>query len=287
MNKSKISILISSYNRKLLFRRSLFSIAMNPPAQSFEVIVADDGSTENIVEELENFSPSFKWQFIKVDHEEFAKKTGLKKFHNCPALTNNIAFRQSEGEHIFTMGNEIIAYQDCFNKMINDIPKLDYYMVMSTTYDLRKEILDNIGEYGQNLTKQMLEYSKQWPLQSKEYRSDVTNYISLCSRKVWEEIGGYNEQYCGGISSEDSDFVRRARKLENFDMKISDGISLHQSHGGRTKYYETDQNIITTKRFNEGVEINHKIYYSWNNSHKNPQEWEYGTLGIKEIIKNF
>lgn len=286
--KSIISILISSYNRLKLFKRTLFSIVKNKPLFPFELVIADDGSTQDILSELHQFDKLLRWKFIKVDTEEFTKRTGLVKFHNNPALTNNIAFKHSEGEYIFTMGNEVIAYANAFNQMLDTVSTLKHnnYLILSKTYDVPQEVLNELDEYGSNLTEPMVWYCRKWPLADQDYKSDVTNYLSLTSRQVWLDIKGYDERYCGGIACEDSDWVRRFRTLPNAEIIRCNSISLHQFHGGRTRYYSPVERGMNETKWDEGLQKNRKIYHEWNGQTKNPQAWEYGLYGVKEVITN-
>lgn len=281
-----LSIIISSHNRLPLFRRTLWSIATRPPHTSFEVIVCDDGSTEDILSELRLYSSRFPWRFIRFDAQAFEQATGLKKFWNNPSATNNLAFKHSVGNLIVQQGNEVIAWDNVYDQLMFDRPLVghDAWMVMSTTYDLPAQYLDVLDQYGSNLTEGIVKACYQWPLQSQHYRSDVTNYISLAPRGLWEKLGGYDERYYGGIAAEDSDFVRRARALPNFEMVISEGVSLHQFHQGKTRYYNPPPRLITQERWTEGCAINRAIYDNWDGSFANPQKWPWGTLGVKEVI---
>jgi hypothetical protein len=265
------------------------------------VVVADDGSDQDTLGELRTFSAKFPWKFVRVDTAEFVAKTGIEKFHNNPCLTNNIAFRHSTGDLIFQQGNEVIAWGSAYDQLIADIPRAckdctdetcsegeaaEHFMVMSTTYDVPQQYLDLLDPYGQNLTPGIVNECRRWPLQSKAYRSDVTNYICLASRALWEKLNGYDERYFGGISAEDSDFVRRARCLPDFKQVISEGLSLHQFHGGKTCYYSPRPSVISEQRFDEGCQINRAIYDAWDNTYENRTPWQTGTFGVAEVISN-
>lgn len=283
------SILISSFNREPLLRRALYSIAMRGPSIPFEVIVVDDGSSDDILGLLKEFSSQFSWKLVRFNAAEFESETGMKKFLNNPCATNNVAFKVSnpKSDVIFQQGNEIIAWGDVYDEMIRDIPVgCDNWMAMSTTYDVQPQVLDLLDRYGQNFLPAYIDICKSWPLQSKFYRSDVTNYICAASRSVWESIGGYDERYYGGISSEDSDFVRRARTLPGFEQVISEGVSLHQFHNGKTCYYSPPPSVISNERWKEGVQINHVVYNAWDGTSRNPQSWGWGSIGVGEILTN-
>jgi len=289
--KPEVSIIISSFNRLPLFKRTLWSIANRPPSKPFEVIIVDDGSTEDVLGAIKTFSASFHWKFIRFDQAEFTKKTGFEKFFNNPSITNNIGFKNSSGELIFLQGNEIIAYGDIYDVLIKEKPNEEHFLAFSTTFDLPQEVLDNIGVYGTEFSQRHLNYVKRWPLQTKTYRSDVTNYISLSNRATWEAVGGYDERYIYGIGKEDSDFVRRCRAIPGWsdekNLVRSEAISLHQYHGGRTCYYLPKPEVVTQEKWKQGETLSRPLYDSWDGSCKNSQPWPWGEIGVTDIISNF
>ncbi len=286
----KASILISSKDRRPLLRRTLWAVANRPPSCEFEVVVCDDGSEEDVLGELKTFSSRFPWKFVSFDSAAFEEATGLKKLWGNPAVTNNVAFRHATGDLIFQMGNEVIAVGDCFDNLLADAESVSartpHWLVVSTTYDCPPEVLDTLDSYGSNLCQQDVVKCHKWPLQSSHYRSDVTNYVSLAPRSLWETLGGYDERYFAGIGAEDSDFVRRARALPDFRMEVSDGTSLHQYHGGRTRYYRPDPRVISEAKWAEGVAVNRAVYDAWDGKAANSQKWAFGTIGIKEVLTN-
>lgn len=289
------SIIISSFNRLPLLRRTLWGIANRPPSVPFEVVVVDDGSTEDVLGELRLYSSRFLWTFVRFNAAEFEAVTGLRKFLGNPAVTNNIGFRHAKGDYVFQQGNEVIPWVGCYDRLLADVPtretfggerEADHYIVFSTTYDVPKQHLNQLDPYGSNLTQAMVDQLVRWPLQSRLYKSNVTNYVSLAPRWTWEALGGYDERYYGGISAEDSDFVRRLRQLPHNRGAISEGVSLHQFHSGKTCYYNPPPSVITQQRWAEGVAINHAIYDAWDGTHHNRQKWSWGTLGVGEVITN-
>jgi GT2 family glycosyltransferase len=288
----KVSILISSHNRLPLLRRTLWSIAYRPPSVPFEVVLADDGSDDDILGLLRGeFAAAFPWKFVRVSVPEFEAATGVKRYFNNPALTNNVAFKASRGGLVFLMGNEVIAWEYAFDRMLEKAATLqadgEDWLLFSTTYDMGQQWLDRLDQYGSNLTAHLVAQCGRTPLHSEHYPSDVTNYLSLSPRSVWERLGGYDERYLGGISSDDSDFVRRARAMRVRTQIVPDAVTLHQYHQGKTAYYDPPPSVITRGRWDAGVEHNHAIYHAWDGNFANPQTWPWGTFGVLGSEDNF
>lgn len=285
-----ISILISSFRRINLFRRALYSIWQNRPKEDFEVVIADEINDESelILAELHKYDSCFPWKFLKCSMEEFTRLTDISKKHNNPAWTNNCAFRYSKGDQLFLMGNEIIAYQDTFNKMLSEIPQTEHYLAFSTTVNLDEEILKHLDPLGHNLHPEWISgHAYKYVLASPNYPADVTNYLSLCSRSVWTTLNGYNEGFLQGLAKEDSDFVRRCRAIPGWkdinNMVRSTALSLHQDHGSRTPYAK--QTCMSDEKWDELANLTKPLYNSWDGSCKNSQTWTIGE-GVIEIVSN-
>lgn len=290
--KPELSILFSTYNRLRLFRRTLWALVDRPPTVPFEVIVADDGSQDDILGELRLYSARFPWKFIRVSEQKFAEKTGLRKFFNNPSLTYNIAFRHSVGSRIIQHGQEVIPVGPCYDILRHSVSDVDspYYLAFSTVLDVPEHVLIHLDKYGANLSVGQVQHCQRWPLATPLFHTDVTNYISLCSRTLYEKIGGYDERYLRGVGKEDSDFVRRCRAIPEWTdakcMRRTEALALHQSHKGRTWWGNQDQSVITDKRWKEGEALSKEVWDSWDGAFRNGQGWDYGTYGVEDVISN-
>lgn len=290
----ELSIVISSFRRLEYLKRVLFSIAINQPLCTYEVVLADECSdqSEDILKELHKFDARFSWTLVKCRVEELEKYQGRKKFFNNPSWTNNIGWKHSQGKFICLMGNDMITCPKTLNTLLLEARQLensgtDFFTLYTKTLDCPKNIQEAMGTHGANLTQGMIDYCETWPLQSPNMRSMVTNYLSCSSRKVWDTTNGYDENYVFTLACEDSDFSMRARILPNYIEKYLEVISLHQNHSGRTCYQEQDQSIITNTRWDEGVAEGRNYLSTWDGKNpSNRQSWEPGTIGVIEVIKH-
>lgn len=285
------SILISTHNRLPLWKRTLWWLARNWPRDfSCEVVVVDDGSTEDVLGELRKYSSQFFWTFVRLDMVAFEKETGLGKFMNNPSLSFNVAARHARGAWLYQNGNEVISWDNVYDRLMQECPKEEFSLTFSTTLDVPPEVLLNLNEYGTNLTPQMVEYCQRWPLANPLFHTDVTNYVSLCSRSLYHKLGGYDERYLGGIGKEDSDFVRRCRAIPGWadgrNMCRSHALSLHQSHGGRTLYYRQTAATASDEKWREGERRSKAVWDSWDGSFENRQPWPWGELGVADVVSN-
>lgn len=292
----KLSILISTFNRLKLFRRTLWHLVNNPPPVSYEVVVADDGSSEPILDELRLYSARFPWKFITVSansDSRFASDTGVSKFFNNPSLTYNVAFRHCRGDWIIQQGVEVIPWGNCYAELLESVQDVvsPYFLAFTTVYDVPEHILIHLDAYGTNLSPHQVEACRQWPLASPYFHTDVTNYVSLCSRALYEKIGGYDERYLRGVGKEDSDFVRRCRKIPGWtdseNMRRTNAIALHQSHRGRTWWGNQDQTIISDARWKEGEKRSKEVWDRWDGTCENKQEWEWGKHGVISVVSSY
>jgi len=90
-NNSKISIIIPTYNRAELLPRTIKSI-LNQTLQNFEILLVDDGSTDNTKHVIKNL----KTKKIRYFYQN----------NKGPAAARNLGIKQSQGNYIAFMDSD-------------------------------------------------------------------------------------------------------------------------------------------------------------------------------------
>jgi GT2 family glycosyltransferase len=290
---TKLSILISNYKRLNYLKKVLNYIRINIPdirTIETEIICADEKSEETpqILELFKSFSPYLKYKVIVYDQSKVDTILGSPKQFNSPVLSNNLARYYATGQYLILHGNDTIGLDDCYNKLVHDFNSLgtERGIVFSTTYDCPKYVVDNMGEFGEKFNDRAMQQCYPFCLQRHDLKTMVTNYASITTPTTWDEIGGYDIRYIFAISSEDSDFVRRARKLSGYKEKWSSAKTIHMWHGGKTHFYDPDPNVIAMSKWNTLVRENHVIYDMWDGSAKIEPLITMDKVPIEQIITN-
>ncbi|AYJ90452.1 glycosyltransferase [Bacillus safensis] len=95
--KPKVSVIIPSYNAKERLEGSLFSLTLQETDIPFEVIVADNGSTDGTMEMLENIEVNFPFKKVRIPVNQ-----GIAKGRNH-------AIREAEGDLLIFHDSDMLA----------------------------------------------------------------------------------------------------------------------------------------------------------------------------------
>ena len=141
----KISVIIPTYNRGNIIENSITSV-LNQTYKNFEVIIIDDGSTDNTKEIIDKFDDK-RIKYIKI------------KENLGGSNARNIGIRHATGRYISFQDSDDISYTNKlelqFNNMINKNSNLDfckikviynnsYYNFVPTEYQEKKIIRGKI-----------------------------------------------------------------------------------------------------------------------------------------------
>lgn len=183
-NKPLVSVLIGSFNREKLIPRCLDSI-LNQTYENIEIIVVDDASSDNTISVLENYVNNYPNQIQFIRNET---NKGI-------AYNSNLAFSLSLGEYIALIGDDDYwVDRDKIKKQVN-------------IFNISTKKLGVIGtwwvEKSQDIeVKKQPEEPENWKSRLLSGGGVICGSTPLIARKVWLDVGGFDEKMKKGTDSE-------------------------------------------------------------------------------------
>lgn len=166
-----ISVYITNYNYGQFITKAIESL-LNQSFQDFEVIIIDDGSSDNSKEIIESYSENPKVKII------FQKNKGLN-------VTNNIALRVAQGKYIMRLDADDYLDSNALLVMMNIMEKDDELGLVFPDYYIVDE------------QENILRIEKRH-----KFDEDVTlmdqpahGACTMIRKKFLQILGGYDEQY--------------------------------------------------------------------------------------------
>lgn len=172
----KVSIIIPCYNHAKFLPDAILS-AYNQTYKNVEIIVVNDGSTDNSLYVMQEFKSIFK-DLIIVNQEN----KGLSAARNAGII-------ESTGKYILTLDADDVISNEFLSKTVgkNDIVSTYYMIFGSKKGYIKPKSNPNFNDF---------------------VKRNQINCCSLFKKEIWETIGGYDEQM--KIGFEDWDFWLRA-----------------------------------------------------------------------------
>ena len=182
MVNPRVSIGIPSYNHEKYISDTIDSI-LNQTFQDFEIIITDDGSSDNTVEVIKSFSDPRIKLFV------FEKNQGA-----CKAINNCII--NSKGEYFANISSDDVWEPD---KLEKQVKFLDENLNIPAVFT-KVKIIDEDGKPFKNknhfysdIFEQKNRSRSKW-LNQFFYKGNCICHPSMLIRKdVYDEIGLYNE----------------------------------------------------------------------------------------------
>lgn len=201
----KLSILISTKNRKEILRQTLYNIFYNQnlPLNDFEVIVTNDG--EDQIDDLKN-----EFTFPNLTILKNAHKAGLAGGRNNGA-------ENAKGDIIIFLDDDILVSPDFFVRVLTIHNQFDEIILCGNRLypnDLvQKANSYPFGRYKLKHEYQWLDVKNMKPLQDSLFEVDgLAGFSASMKISTYKKVGPFNEnfEYAG---CEDSEFFYRAKKL--------------------------------------------------------------------------
>ena len=192
-----ISVIVVTYNRAHYIRDALDSIKRQT-FKDYEIIVVDDGSTDNTKEVLASYGGI---RYIYQEHGEISK-------------ARNTAVRAAKGKWIATLDSDDLWKEEKLQKQVDYLLAHPDCRIVYTAYRNFTDIPENKLDERQ---KELLQTVGKWCLPS-----------ALIDIKLFDEIGLYDETLTWG---EDTDWMFRL-KFARVDMehRIDEVLYLRRVH---------------------------------------------------------
>ena len=230
-----VTLICLCYNHARFLREALDSV-LNQTYPNLEIIVADDFSTDNSREIIEEYVRKFP----RIKYLPNERNLG-----NCAAF--NRAFKISQGEFIIDFATDDVLMPERVAEQIAAFEKLDAsYGVIYTD----AELIDDSGRHLGYFYKRDQGGKHLKPTPSGEVFAEVLarHFIStptmMMRRSVFEKLGGYD----ASLAYEDFDFwVRSARTFKYFFLdKPLTKRRIHAAQMSQQQYKPHDKQIFST-----------------------------------------
>lgn len=231
----KISLIITVFNRSHLIRKSLLSL-QNQSVKPDELILSDDGSTEDIISAISDIVKNFDFPVKFVNQAN-------KGFRLAKCRNNGV--RNSKGDLLIFLDQDLIHTTDLIKLFILNsrekrfITGMPIWLGEEESFKITEDKIIN-NNYSQLIDENHIEGI------SKQYNKDkiyfylhklkLTNQprmrggICAINRKDFEKINGYDEKFIGW-GAEDDDVGSRLYKIgvEGFNPFMND-YAIHLFH---------------------------------------------------------
>ena len=213
-----ISIIIPMYNAKKTILQTLNGLEKQT-FTNFEVIIVDDGSTDNSLSLIENFIKGSKL-IIKTIHE---KNSG-------PAKARNLGVQNSNGEIIIFLDSDCIPPENWIEEMIkplqgNIVGCNCGYKVKNKESIIARYIDYEIAKRHERLTKTSID--------------TVGTYSASFIKSIFLEVGGFDTKY-RNASGEDFDFSFKIKNL-GYNLIFTSNTFVYHYHPDTLSKYLKQQ----------------------------------------------
>ena len=172
-----ISIITPTYNRAHLLPRMVNSV-INQTNKDWELIIVDDGSTDNTVEIVQPFLNDTRIKYIK-------------KENSGAAHTRNVGAENSKGGYITFLDSDDEAKPEWLQEVITEVNNSNSQLICCGC-----DVIDNHG----NLIEINLPVSDTELFGTKDYK--MIGGVYIVKREIFIAVGGFDNELTSGQHSE-------------------------------------------------------------------------------------
>ena len=191
MAKPLVSVLLITYNSSKFIEETLES-ALNQTYQKIELIISDDGSTDDTVKICKKWLKNNNQRFVNSEIICVERNTGIPA--NC-----NRGLRCCEGEWIKLIAGDDILYPECITMNVDYICANKEAKVVQSLCNLYLKNFEGVPYDTQPSTKKYDFFNLSTGSELYDYILKVAYNVFapaiFIEKKILEEIGGFDERF--------------------------------------------------------------------------------------------
>jgi glycosyltransferase involved in cell wall biosynthesis/polysaccharide pyruvyl transferase WcaK-like protein/MoaA/NifB/PqqE/SkfB family radical SAM enzyme len=199
----RISVIIPCYNYAKYLREAVESVIAQT-FQDFEIIIINDGSTDNTKEVAESLIAKYPNYPIRLINQENSGQ---------PAISRNRGILEANGEYILCLDADDMILPTMLEKCLNI---LEQDRSIAIAYTDRQDF-DGVNQ---------IVRAKNYDFSQLKYANHIS-YCALFRREVWDKVGGYRTNIKG---CEDWDFWVAAGSRGYFGRRIPEPLFKYRRH---------------------------------------------------------
>lgn len=247
LTELKVSIVIPAFNQWHLTRQCLTSLREHTPGDQFEVLVVDNGSTD----ETKEHCPSLGESLFGLNFYHIRMEKNVNFGPGC-----NIGAKQSKSKLLLFLNNDTILTPSWLPPLLSALdaePNIGAVgpLLLYPEVGLAKNRVQHLGIAiePQLYPVHMYEFFPQNhpAVQRKRYYQALTGAGLLLAKKLFEECGGFYEEYING--GEDIDLCCQIRKNKKKLTCVTESYIYHLASQtpGRHRFEQHNARILRNR----------------------------------------
>ncbi len=219
LTEVKITAIIPVYNGRKYIKSAVNSV-ISQTLMPVELIIVDDGSTDQSLDEISDISTSFP---VKIITQKNSGQSSARNNAASKAVGDYLAFLDQDDEWY-----------------PRHLEKLMYPFLLNPELGWSYSDLDEIDENGLIISKQMIKHSgvgmehpKMQLISLLSADMFILPSASLISKHAFLEVGGFDEQLSG---YEDDDLFLRMFRMGYNNVFLNESLSKWRIYGASTSY---------------------------------------------------
>lgn len=256
INSSFVTIVMTTYNRKIQTLFTLKSFTRSNRNDKIIVILVDD-STEGYLNEEELTQFPFQITYITIENH--------KKMWIDPCINYNIGFNEIKTDYVIIQNAEVCHVGDVIDFVPKNLTSENYIVfdVCALPSAQSNEILHLVTNSSKNLYYDtilfLMTQNYSW-YQHTVHRNANFHFLTAISHTNLEKLKGFDSRFALGMCYDDDEFIHRIchdlkLKIHNVPHDINELIGIHQWHTTGINSYNEDYVDINRRLYNEMKKI--------------------------------